>query len=354
MRQLYLSWIDYQRRPDSMRSAVGYELRFIPSPFHSRVLKPLGYLWQTAASAWALLRSRPDVVWFQLPPSFIVHLMWLARLLSGGRMLLIADCHNAALRAPWSTFPLTTALLNRMDLVLAHNREALDHARALGIAAERLQLLETRPAQLRSRAAARPTEGLHKGSRRVLVPLSYSVDEPVDVVLAAASMLPDVTFLLTGHLVKAQAKGYVARATGNVRFTGQVDVDKYNDFLVSCDLVLGITALEGIQLSAANEAVGASKPLVLSDTAILREMFGAAALFAPNDPSALARTITSALGQSDALAERSRELAAVRELRWIEQLGEALGGIGIRVAASAAASTGGAASPVAAGKPPRV
>lgn len=350
MKQLYLSWIDYQRRPDSMRSAVGYELRFIPAPFQSRLLKPLGYLWQAAVSLGALVRGRPDVVWFQLPPSFIVHLMWLVRLLSGGRMRLIADCHNAALRKPWSTFPFTTALLNRMDLVLAHNREALRQARELGIGTSRLRLLETRPAQLMDRACARPAARLQNGSRTVLVPLSYGVDEPVDVVLSAASELPDVTFLLTGHLAKARAKGYVERAPTNVRFTGQVDVARYNDLLVGCDLVLGITALEGIQLSAANEAVGAGKPLLLSDTAILRELFGSAAVFAPNQPRAIALAIVSALEQSEALAAGSRDLAAARELRWLDQLRDALGAIGVGVAASPAAAADAVSPGIAAGE----
>ena len=45
-------------------------------------------------------------------------------------------------------------------------------------------------------------------------------------------------------------------------------------------MVLGLTDAEGIQLSVANEALGAHRALVLSDTRILRAMFGEAALFA--------------------------------------------------------------------------
>ena len=53
-------------------------------------------------------------------------------------------------------------------------------------------------------------------------------------------------------------------------------------------MVLGLTSMEGVQLSVANEALGAERALVLSDTRILRAMFGEAALFAPNTPEGLA------------------------------------------------------------------
>lgn len=342
MKQLYLCWNDYQRRPDSMRSTVGYELRFIPPPFRSRLLKPFGYVWQSIASLWAVARFRPGVLWLQLPPSFLVHLMWIARLLSAGRMRLVADCHNAMLRPPWSKFPVTIALLNRMDLVLAHNQEALAQARSLGITTPRLHLLETRPAQLNGPVCVETESRQTGGTPTILVPLSYGVDEPVDVVLSSAARLPDVTFLLTGHLEKARAKGYVGRAPVNVRFTGKADVAEYNRLLLECDVVLGITAFEGIQLSVANEAVGAAKPLVLSDTAILRELFAAAALFSPNEPEALARMLRSALARKAQLAVRSRELATIREIRWNAQLQSALSAIGVEIPTVSETDVGGA------------
>jgi len=49
---------------------------------------------------------------------------------------------------------------------------------------------------------------------------------------------------------------------------------------------------------------------VLSDLPGLRSRFGPAALFAPNNPRAMADAVLQALGRQDELAARSRELQA--------------------------------------------
>lgn len=323
MKHLYIAWVPYQRRPDSMRPAVGYELQFIPPPFQSQWLKPLGYLWQTVTTCLLVLRIKPDVIWYQSPPTFLAHLMWLLRLISRGRLKVVADCHNAAFRAPWARFPFTTFFLNRLDLVLAHNEEVLRIARELGVATQKLIVLETRPAQVTAEVLP-ASRGTGDSGSVVFVPSSFSEDEPIDILLGAAILLPAVTFQLTGRLSKARSKGYVARAPVNVQFTDYIDIERFNELLWSSDLVIGLTTQESIQLSAANEAVGAGKPLVLSDTGILRELFGAAAIFASNEPEALAHAIEEALGQRAALAERTRALRLRREQRWQDQLGKAL------------------------------
>lgn len=345
MKQIYIAWVAYQRRPDSMRSAVGYALHFVAPPFTARWLKPLGYFAQAWRTLSLLLRERPDVVWFQQPPNFLAHLLLAARALPGLRFKLVADCHNAALRPPWLRFPGTVWALNRMDRVLAHNAEVEIAAGRLGIDGRRLRLLETRPATIAEPLRAATRDGID-GAPTVLVPSSFAMDEPTDVLLRAAAMLPELRFVVTGRLAKARAKGFVERAPANVRFTDYLALDEFNGLLLGCDLVLGLTTIEGIQLSVANEAIGAGKPLVLSDTTILRELFGAAGMFTPNEAEAMAGVVREALGRLDTMASRAAALREMREARWTAQLQAALKGAGIACAPTATAS-GPAGSPTA-------
>lgn len=328
MRHLYLAWVPYQRRPDSMRGEVGYALHFIPPPYQSRWLKPLGYI-QQAHATWQLIsRVRPDVVWYQSPPTFLAHLLGLYRVVTRHRFAIIADCHNAALRAPWARIPFTSTLLNRFDLVLAHNEEVRDVAvLTLGLSTRRLVVLETRPAQLADADGAHPPQ---TGPPLVFVPTSFSADEPVDALLQAAHRLPKARFVLTGRLSKARSAGYVDRAPANVEFTDYIPVDRYNALLRAAHVVVGLTTCQGIQLSAANEAVGAGRPLVLSDTRILRTLFGDAALFAANEPTALASTIGDALCRTAELATKTQALRLQREQRWRRQLDSALAAAGLQ------------------------
>ena len=81
-------------------------------------------------------------------------------------------------------------------------------------------------------------------------------------------------------------------------------------------MVFGLTNVEGIQLSVANEALGGNKALVLSDTTILRSMFGEAALFTLNTPEAIATALRDALARRPALEAASAALKVRRQAAW--------------------------------------
>jgi hypothetical protein len=304
-----------------MRPAVGYRLEYLPQQYRERWLKPLSYLRQALKTIGLICEDKPDYVWFQSPPTFVAHFIVLARILGFGQFRIVADCHNKALDGdiPGNFWPKILGArwaLNRCDLVLAHNSAVLEKAMAYGVERERLVVLETRPAPL----AEATTETPPAGRPVVLVPCSYADDEPIDEVLAAAALLPDVDFRLTGNRDKAAAKGFVGKAPANVRFTGFLSAQDYTALLIRCNVVLGLTGSEDIQLSAANEAVGATRPMVLSDTGILRNLFGSAAIFAPNKAASLAAGLSEALGRQQELSLASLALKQAREARWQQQL----------------------------------
>jgi glycosyltransferase involved in cell wall biosynthesis len=208
-----------------------------------------------------------------------------------------------------------------MDLVLAHNEEVGQDALRMGIDPAKLAIFETRPAQVAPPADLRHSEG----PPTVLVPCSFSEDEPIEVLLDAAALAPEIRFRVTGSLTKARARGFVAKAPPNLEFTGFLSKEDYDRSLFTSDALLGLTTIEGIQLSVANEAVGAGLAMVLSDTSILRTLFGSAALFAANKPEALAETCRQAVARSTELAVRSADLRVARESRWAGQAAHVAG-----------------------------
>ena len=121
-RSIYIAWVNYQRRAESMQAYFGYDLFYVSAKHLSPACKFLSYLLRAKTTMQIVLRERPDVVWLQLPPTFLMHLLILLRFVTRRKMKIVADCHNAALRAPWNGVPLTSRLLNRANLVLVHNR----------------------------------------------------------------------------------------------------------------------------------------------------------------------------------------------------------------------------------------
>ncbi|WP_424930953.1 glycosyltransferase [Amaricoccus macauensis] len=309
---LYIAWINFQRRALSMQQVLGFELHFVPSPFETKWLKPLGYVWQALRTSWLVLTRRPKRVWVQSPPTFLPHILVVLRLFR--RFGIVADTHHEALIPPWAKVPGALGVLNRCNTVMVHNSESLEEAARLGVDRKRLLVVEDPPppnmqGDANVAEAARPY---------VLVPCSFKSDEPIEVLLEAARALPDVEFRVTGNRARAEAQGYTEGAPENVNFTGFIPLEDYDATLKGAAVVLGLTSEEGIQLSVANEALGAGRPLVLSDTRVLRAMFGSAALLTPNTSPGISATLREALDRRTELEERSRALSDRRLAEWVD------------------------------------
>jgi glycosyltransferase involved in cell wall biosynthesis len=311
-RDLYVAWIGFQRRALSMQEILGFELRFVPPPFASKWLKPAGYIWQALETSWLVLSRGPRRVWIQSPPTFIPHILVFLRLFR--RFEIIADTHHEALIAPWGRIPGALSMLNRCNRVLVHNEESLEEAQRLGVERRRLLVVEDPPPP--NMLPASGMEG--EAASYVLVPCSFKSDEPIEVLLGVARRLPDIEFRVTGNRARAEAQGYTGRAPANVTFTGFIPLEDYDRTLQQAAVVLGLTSEEGIQLSVANEALGAGRALVLSDTRVLRMMFGSAALLTPNTVPGLAATLGEALERRSELEEKSQALRARRQIEWLE------------------------------------
>lgn len=264
---------------------------------------------------WRLIsQENPEHVWLQLPPNFLVHIVLLYRGFSRKKFKVVADCHNASLRPPWSSLPLSIWAMNRCDLVLVHNEDVFKDALVLGVDADRLLVLEDAPAYVFDREKRFRRDGGH-----VLVPCSFHDDEPVHELLAAARLCPDVPFKITGPIRKAVAKGYTVEAPENVEFTGFVSVEEYDTLVWDAGVILGLTTMDGIQLSVAGEALGAGRPLLLSDTQTLRALFGEGAVFVENTAEGLSSGIRKAFEINEDMAAASRACGAARYEAWKTQ-----------------------------------
>jgi Glycosyl transferase 4-like domain len=316
-KQIYITWIDFQRRAESMNQYVDFDLYYLPPPVSRKWLKPFGYLLQAWRTVRIVLRERPDTVWVQSPPGMVPHLLLALRNVSRPYGLIV-DCHNASMLPPWSHFPGVAWVLNHCDRVLVHNEEMRSEAEALGVKPALIRVLEDPPPLLDlpvlppQPADARPF---------VLVPCSFNADEhlPVPAVLGAARLLPEVDFKITGRKRKAEAQGLTKDTPDNVTFTDYLTIEGFEELLAGANVVLGVTSRTNCQLSVANEALGAHSPLVLSDTGILRKMFGDAALFALNTPETLAASIAEALAHQPEMRARSEALKLRRQESWLAE-----------------------------------
>lgn len=317
---VHVAWAQFQRRQHSIAAITGMECVFLQRTTRNGLLATgLDYCslaWRT----WRLLQSRrPQVLWIQLPPVALLWVALLARRLFLPHLKLIADCHNAMFRRPWSSIPGGLRWLERCDAVLVHNEEVHRVAVELGVSRARLRVLEDVPPQVTTMdSGALASQYWDRPRPWIVMPGSFSHDEPILELARAAARMPEATFFITGRTERAARYGHgLDDLPPNVVTPGYLERSEFERLLHASDLVLALTRVEGIQLSVCNEALGFGKAMVASDTKVLRSMFGSACeLAADHQPDTLIACFRRALARKDALERQARDLAQARTQAW--------------------------------------
>lgn len=322
---LHVAWAAFQRRQSSMAPLVGFECLFIPLHYKGRSTFRRAWAYaRLALQTWRELRlRRPQELWLQLPQ---VPLLWVAllyRWLTPTPVRLVADCHNAMFRPPWSRLPLGLSLLAACDLVVVHNDDVARQARAMGVPGRLLRVLEDVPPRREAGQAAPPVPAQLAGRPRpwVLFPGSYGADEPVAEVLQAARLLRGQgVVVVTGRVSNARRNGHdIESVPDEVVLTDYLPLADFEALLVHCDVVLALTRFDGIQLSVCNEALGFGRAMVMSDTPLLQRLFGSAAVAVDSsDPAALCRGIDAAAARRAQLEAAAATLATGRRDAWLQ------------------------------------
>jgi glycosyltransferase involved in cell wall biosynthesis len=300
-RVLVIAMDRFQARTTVLGPALGGESHHLRDARFGRhvALVPLRYV-ADSIRMWRLLRRhRPPAV-VAISPGIIAPIVaWLWCLTHPCR--LVVDCHTGAFhhwKWRWAV-PLHWLLFHRASAVLLHIEEDEARVRRWGL-----------PALLLPDDVPDPAEAanIERDSRpRVLVAGSFDSNEPVATVLEAAALMPDVEVRLTGDVARV-APGVRSRAPANAVLTGFLPYAQFLGELRAADVVAVFSTDRRIMNRSAFEAVGLGRPLVLSDLPGLRTRFGSGALFAINEPAAMAAAIRQALDEKEELAERSRVL----------------------------------------------
>jgi glycosyltransferase involved in cell wall biosynthesis len=137
---------------------------------------------------------------------------------------------------------------------------------------------------------AEPEAVALKGHCNMTMVSTFTPDEPLEVFLAAARQVPDIQFYVTGDYRRAKSK-VVAVAPSNVTFTGFLSDARYAGQLLASDAVICLTTLDHTMQRGAYEAVYLGKPVITSDTALLRDAFRTGTVHVTNSVDDIIRGI---------------------------------------------------------------
>ncbi len=320
MKSTFITWYPYCRRSDTIAATLGGSSHLIhyfefKNPLHA----PAKYVLQTFASLRTLRAERPAVVFVAVPPIFAAIPVYLwAR---WNRAKIVIDAHTgifAHKRWTW-LLPLTRRMFAAADTVIVTNDHLKEICESWGAVTV---VIGDVPVAFCEAEAPEPCKG-----QRVVVVNTFSVDEPVEEVLAAAKRLPDVSFFVTGNLNNAP-QGLVERAPANLSFTGFVSEQAYAGLLKAADAVVVLTTHDHTMQRGGYEAVAMEKPLVTSDWQILHETFARGTVHVKNTPEGISTGIVQALKDEASLSAEMKEYRKERRTLYahrIEALKDTLG-----------------------------
>jgi glycosyltransferase involved in cell wall biosynthesis len=282
-----VTWIPFHGRSAALARQLGLTPVWAPRlPRRTPVL--IRYAAAAVRTVRILGRSpHPVIVAQPPPPALLLVLMCRGR----RRAPLLADMHSGAFLDPrWRRFLAPTLRLLRGHAAIVTNANLASVCRRAGVQSFVLHdPLE--PAE--APAVPAPDDPY------VLIVLSYASDEPVSEILEAASRRADRRFVCTG----AAPEPIRRSAPRNVAFSGFVSRDEFVRLLRGSRAVVALTTQPDTMQRAAYEALEHGVPVVTSDTQVLRDYFGDAAVYA----RATATSIDAAIEE---VLQRNPELRA--------------------------------------------
>jgi len=155
-----------------------------------------------------------------------------------------------------------------------------------------------------------------KGTHNIVFVCTFEKDEPYEEVIESAHYLDtSICIYITGKYQKAEAD-IVKQAPLNVLFCGYLPEQEYVNLLQASDAVMDLTLMQDCLVCGAYEAVALEKPMILSDTFILRRYFYKGAVFTENNSRAIATSVTRAIRDRERLQYEVRELKQELETQW--------------------------------------
>jgi glycosyltransferase involved in cell wall biosynthesis len=311
-RPAFIAWTQ-SARPRELASATGASYSVVYIKLLGRMsFAPLRYALSAGATAWFLLRHRPSVVVATNPPVFPALIAHLLAPLTGSELIL--DSHPRGFGYKGSAVgrfmaPIHRYLMRRARATLVASPELAQHVVDSGGTP---LILHEAPPEWEMYAEASLGE-----TPTVLWVTIFASDEPLETVLSAARVLEDVRFLITGDRRRAPA-GLIETAPANVEFTGFWVDEGYARLIAHADVMLVLTTEPASVPRAACEAVEGLRPLVLTDTAGLRELFPAA-VFVQNTAADLARGIRDAIARHAELVAAAPDARDAQRRRWRHQ-----------------------------------
>ncbi|MCP4500244.1 MAG: glycosyltransferase family 4 protein [Deltaproteobacteria bacterium] len=282
------------------------------SPF----LVPFRYAVQFTQTLSILFRESPNVVVSQHTHPFCSLAAIFYSKISGA--VVVTDCHNGPfvdkIWQRWPLAPINRYVYRNADVNIVHNSGMKEFvSKELGLKGTFRVLHDPIPEIIGERGVPK--------SPTVTAICSFAGDEPIEALLRAASILPEITFKITGK--ESRMKPSLRKLkTDNIMFTDFLPDDEYDQLLLSSSATMALSTRRNLLMRACQEAIGASSPFITSEGAMAREYLSSGTVFVDNTPESIAEGVKVAIENAPKLQKEMEVLRATTKANWFKSIAE--------------------------------
>ncbi len=288
------------------------ELHFVYSTTRRGLLAaPFKYTYQALQTLRLLFRKHPQVVFVQSPPSLAVLFVYIYCALIRGQYLV--DAHSAALLYPYWTRPrwLHSFLARRAVTTIVTNEHFQQIVNSWG---GRAFVLHDIPTTFK-RAESYPLNG----DFNVMVVNTFSNDEPLREILAAAAGVSAVQFHVTGRKSRGIPE-VLAQAPANVHFTDFLPDESYYALMAASEAVMCLTTRNHTMQRGACEALSLGRPIITSNWPLLREYFHDGTVHVANTGEGIQQGVRDMQEHYDRYRAGIQRLQIAQRQEWQEKI----------------------------------
>jgi glycosyltransferase involved in cell wall biosynthesis len=314
---VFIVWKEYQRRVEVLAPYLDLEIFYFHYSWEekSRIFKALSYFLKSIETLRCLIQKKPPLVFIQFPPTPLLYCVALYSWLIGCRYM--ADCHIWTVNVHWLKWICTKKLLR--GKIIVHN----------DVIEQVIRSLNLKPLVVRDAIAKKPL--IQVGDNTLLqdlslspkcyliIPCSFSSDEPIQEIIEAARLLPDIMFVMTWYCEKLSSK-IRNILPSNVLLTGYLQIGDFNQLFSNAGVALVLTKQENVQLSGMQEAMAFEIPAVVSDLKTTRFLYKEYPVYVKNDPDSIANGVKYAFQNKLDLEKKMKSLRAETEKESLNQL----------------------------------
>lgn len=322
---VFIVWTKYQSRVESLVNEYNKKSKEIKiiyrdnPPTKSKVKKIMMYISYFIKDIQALNTYKPSNIFIQLPPTVSLLATYIYKILNKNSKI-IGDGHNSLFRKPWINRIGTKILINNLDVLMVHNKAVYENTKLLFNNKLKLIILEDNSIPVRQNQTESNNKIFTKKTK-VFFPASFNLDEPIIEFLEAVKDNSNIQFFMTGNKEKLSRNFGInyKEVPDNLTLTGWLSNEDYKQLLIDCDLLVGLTIYDDIQMSVSNEGLSYNKAMLLSKKNTLINIYKNAAIFTENDAPSISKGIKEALDNKQQLIQNSKAVLKEKNDRFHNQ-----------------------------------